>query len=650
MKYLPLVLVFTFCTSIISVAQNDSTQYGKVSKEELALTTYAPDKSAEAVVLSNVGKSYFVRDESTFFLVFERTTRIKILSDAGLHYADIEIPFYHEGEAFEEIFDIEAASYNLENGVVSKTPLNVSSYQDETINERWNNRKIALPNVKAGSIIEYRYKIRSRNLGNMRDWEFQWRIPVVYSEYEVGLIPFYAFVYQLQGAGKLATDTSYVGSAFPDRYGPVTYKPLTHKFVMKNLPAYRDEEFVTSPKDFISKVDFQLSKVYYLDGSSREIMKTWKQLIEELIDNDNFGKYVKKSERLADDIFKDTLSKKSAVEKYNAVLSYVKKSYSWNKHYGKYATKSPSDLQKDKLGSDADINLFTVGLLKGVGIDACPVVISSRGNGKIKYNYPFSSYFNYVVISATIDGKRYIADATEVFAKNDRIPVRCINDKGLLVSSGKVEWVPLQSDAPSELKTTISMSLSGVTLNSTVEVEANEYFALHDRNKYDDTKKLSEKLSKEGYNTPDSAITVKNQSNINEPYIYRFTSSNNVEMVSNKLYIQPFLSEVISDNPLKQNGRTYPIDMTYAKKFVFSTTIAIPDGYKVDYLPENLKYIGDIVDYDYRITSSDKAISVTYVYYFKIPIFLARDYQRLKYYYNEIIKKGSEKIVLSKKV
>ena len=74
-------------------------------------------------------------------------------------------------------------SYNFENGRLNKSSFDASNTYDEKKNEYWNIKKFAIPNVKVGSVIEYKYKINSQNKFNFRDWEFQWKIPVVYSEY-----------------------------------------------------------------------------------------------------------------------------------------------------------------------------------------------------------------------------------------------------------------------------------------------------------------------------------------------------------------------------------------------------------------------------------------------------------------------------------
>ena len=104
MKYLQLFLGLLLSSLITLKAQSFSKEFGKIGIDEKELTQYAPDESAVAVVLFDIGKSHFVRIGNSFEVVFERTTRIKILSNAGLDWAEVEIPFYQEGQINEIIF------------------------------------------------------------------------------------------------------------------------------------------------------------------------------------------------------------------------------------------------------------------------------------------------------------------------------------------------------------------------------------------------------------------------------------------------------------------------------------------------------------------------------------------------------------------
>jgi hypothetical protein len=86
------LLIWTISLLIVN-GQNFSKEFGKIAKDEIELTEYALDKDAEAVVLFDLGTSYFVETDNSFDVIFERTTRIKILSESGIKWAEVEIPF-----------------------------------------------------------------------------------------------------------------------------------------------------------------------------------------------------------------------------------------------------------------------------------------------------------------------------------------------------------------------------------------------------------------------------------------------------------------------------------------------------------------------------------------------------------------------------
>lgn len=650
MKKMHLFFILILLISLLTKGQNFSKEFEKIGKDEIELKQYSLDKNAESIVLFDIAKSYFIQTESSFEVVFERTTRIKILSEAGIKWAVVEIPFYQEGGIYEKVYDIKAYTYNYEDGRIIKTPLDISNTFNEKINNYWNVKKFAIPNVKEGSIIEYKYKINSQYMFNLRDWEFQWKIPVVYSEYEVRMIPFYEYSYLLQGASRFDSQTSYVDKGLSRQFGSITFQDMVHKYIMKDIPAFNNEEFITSINDYIIKLDFQLSKIKYPNGSTIDIITTWNDMNKELIKHSDFGKYIKNSEKLAPKVLnvKD-IKLKADNEKFNYIMDFVKGNFNWNNYYGKYTSKTPKKFIEEKHGNCADINLFVIGLLNSVGIDAKPVLISTRDNGKIKYDYPYTHFFNYVIILANVEGNQILSDATEVLSLNNRIPSRCINDKGIIIQKDKVEWIGLEFILPSEIKTYIQIELINNELKSSISKTATEYDASYYRNHFtDNSETIKKRLETTDYFIIDTSITVHNQLNKEKPYILTFKQTSKPEIVNEKIYLSPFLNEIISDNPLKQKERTYPIDMTYPKKRVFNSTILIPIGYKVEYIPSDQKINNQLFEFTYSTNSDDNKIIISFDYYFKKSIYSPTDYSNIKFYFNEIVKKGNEKIVLSK--
>jgi hypothetical protein len=649
MKHILLIISLVFIFSLHLRGQNYSTEFGKIGQAEADLKQYSHDKTAEAVVLFDIGKSYFLRNNNSFEVGFDRETRIKILTDAGVKWAEIEIPFYHEGGVYEGIHNIEAYTYNYENGKMIKTKLDVTQTYDEKLNNNWSVRKFALPGVKKGSIIEYRYQIISQYMFNLRDWKFQWRIPVIYSEYEVDMIPFYEYTFLLQGAKKFDDQESH-RNIMPRQFGPVAFQDMVYKYVMKDVPAFKSEEYITSINDYIIKMDFQLSKINHIDGSVVNIMTTWEDMITRYIKNPDFGKYVKKSEKISSKLLDENLEDKSDDEKFNYILNFVKSNFNWNKVNDKFVSKTPSKFVADKYGNCADINLFTVGMLNNAGIEAYPVLISTRDHGKIKYNYPYSHFFNYVIILAKINGENILSDATGTYLLNKRLPPRCINDKGLVIDDKEVNWVSLECRYPSEIETKFEINFSDNFIHAEITKSLSEYDALEYRINYADDKELiKEKLISEKYHVSDSSISIENQDNKYKPYILRYTMMTEPEVIRDKIYIAPFFDETLTDNPLKQKDRTYPLDMIYPKKRKFISTIIIPDEYQIDFLPEKLEINNQMFSLNYKIIKNDSVVKVMFDYFFKKSVYPPEAYSKIKFYFKEIVKKGNEKVVFSRK-
>jgi len=649
MRKIRLLLTFIILWQLAITAQNKY-EFGQLSKAEIEMSSCEFDGVAEACVLFDIGKSYFNEVNEQFEVVFERTTRIKIFNEAGIKYAQIEIPYYNENRTIERISDIEAYTYNFENGIMKKMKLSEKDCYDEKLNEFWMLRKFAMPAVHAGSIIEYKYQIRSPFKFNLRDWEFQTRIPVIYSRYQVNLIPFYEYSWLLQGANSFNKHVSYVEKELSRQFGPVIFNDMVHIYEMEKVQAFRDEQYISSINDYIIKLDFQLSKIHNTRGATTNVLTTWEDLVKSLTKNSDFGKYVNKSNKSAKKIFNlDSLLKLPPLQRFNHVVTYVKQNYNWNNYYGKYTNKSVSNFIKDKNGSVAEINLFLVGLLQACELEAYPIILSTRQNGKIKYNYPYVHFFNYVIAYAVVNGQIMLADASETTLPNDRIPIRALNDKGLIVNKGEIQWLELKCEIPSETRTDIAITFDKEEQTASVRNTFSEYDAYFERQRLLAGKeKIIEELKKKNYEITEEELTFKNFREIEQNFIIQFNHKAQVENIGEKIYVAPFLAEALSENPLKQNTRTLPIDMLYPFKHKFTSTIDIPTGHKLDFTPQDMTVKNDLFEMTYSVQNVQNKVQVYFYFFFKKPVYQSNDFSKLKFYFNELVKKGNEKIVFSK--
>lgn len=648
--------IYTICLALLFTtlifSQNRGTVYGKYSMEELEMIKYPKDSIAEAVVLSDIGKSYFVSYEGRFHLYFERTTRYKVLSEAGLKYAEISIPFYIGENESEEIVKLKGNTVNFENRFKAETQLDTKNSYIEKHNKHWSSKKFAMPNVKVGSIFEVSYLIKSPFFFNLRSWEFQSTIPVVYSEYTTKMVPFYEYVYLLQGASKLDEYKCEEEKGMTNRYGSVEYHDMNYLFVMRDVPAFRDENFITAIDDYILKLRYQLSVIHNYYGGTTNIMTTWPKLCSELLDNDYFGKYIKQCTKKAEEIVLtlpiDTMSQLSKV-KY--IDNYVKTNFSWDENQSFYTYSSPKEFLLKKTGNTAEINLFLLSLLKAAKINVQPIILSTRDHGKIYKEYPLTESFNYVIVLVEIDQLYYLLDATEPLCSFNELPTRCINDVGLIIQKDKEEWVNIQNNAISSTSYTFELNpiLSTDSINRkcklvTTGSEGRKYRRLYASSRND----LKKQLLGSDYLSSDTIVS-NNLYDVEKPFELTFNNIMPNDVIENKIIIRPFSNAPITENPLKQSSRKYPIDFIYKNTNKFRSTITIPKGYKLIKKAENATINNDKIQLIYMVNQlSSDLVQVEGLYKFKKETYPATDYNQLKLYFDTIVDKFNQSIILEK--
>lgn len=652
LKTITLVVIALFLFQPL-VAQTLTSEFGVVRKDDLALAVYEKDPEAEAVVLFDVGESVFFDTDRGYDIRFTRTKRIKIFNKAGVDYAEVSIPFYVDGFGKTEIIiSIEAYSYNLVNGALVKKELDKAKVYEERINDRWRAKKFVFPDVKEGSVIEYKYVLQTPFHFNLPDWEFQDRIPTIYSQYTAKLIPFYEYVFLAQGISKFDFQESK-----PDKLtrswgsvgGGLEFKDMIHTYVMKDVPAFRDEAFITSPNDYLAKIDFQLAKFNSPRGGNTEIITTWPALNKELLKHQNFGKYTKSAEKLAAKILETEINtgQKNSLEKSKQIIEYVKASFSWNGSYSKTASKSPKEFLNQKSGNAADINLFLIAMLRAAGVDAQPVILSTRNHGKIKSDYPFEHFFNYVIVLVNIDKHAFLADGTEALIAFNRIPPRCINEKGLVVIDTEVKWVDLHSSIQSLENKNISLTLDTKSLKAKagVTIQATEFEALDYRNSFNnDSTKIKESLTKSGISSV-SRINTYNYDKANLPYIISYEGETSLERIDNKIVVSPFLNFPIKENKLTQKKRAHPVDFIYSKKETLTSVIDIPKGFKVVSIPEEYMVNSDLAEISLKYNITDNVIEAVAHYHFKKSLYISAEYDKIKLYFDMMVKKFNEEVV-----
>ena len=211
-KYLLLLAFYTL--NVVAQTSEPNLKWGKPTDEELNMTEYAGDKEAKAVVLCHLTSVNYTMDLYNYLVDYHVKKRIKILKDEGKDYANISIPYiYNMNEEYgeESIESFKATAYNIVNGKVVKTKIGKEQIHTERIDEDYILAKVAIPQVRAGTIIEYEYTRHSNVFFHIYDWNAQEEIPVMFAQYRLEIPAFLIFNVETSGLQLLQSSHS-IGS------------------------------------------------------------------------------------------------------------------------------------------------------------------------------------------------------------------------------------------------------------------------------------------------------------------------------------------------------------------------------------------------------------------------------------------------------
>ncbi|MBA4057420.1 MAG: hypothetical protein C0490_22085, partial [Marivirga sp.] len=438
-----------------------------------------------------------------FSINFERITRIKILSKDGLDWATFEVPLYKDGSANEKFSGLKAVTYNLENEKIVETKLKSDAVFRQKLNSSRDVMKFTLPNVREGSIVEVSYRVNSDFLFNFQDWEFQHTIPARWSEYRANIPEFYNYDKYTQGYIVLAvSETNDVNSSITltsreredngrtvqtqfssDR---IEFKEKRSRWAAQDVPAFKAEPFITTHKDYISKINFELAYLKFPDQPIKSFMGSWADINKQFSENANFGKEITGNDFLKKITEEVTAGLATEELKISAINNYVKQNIVWDGLSRKYTDNTFRKVLEEKKGSSAEINLLMASMLKKAGLNVSPVLISTRDNGFIREATAISSQFNYVLCLVKVGEKQILLDGTDKLLPTGVLPERCLNGNGFVVSeSAGFSWVPLKSPVKSKTYYHADLVLnSDGELKGKLQADRSGYYANTSRKKY----------------------------------------------------------------------------------------------------------------------------------------------------------------------
>jgi hypothetical protein len=566
----------------------------------------------------------------------------------------------------EELISLEGVTYYLERGSINSSILDKKSifYEENSTHTKV---KFALSNATVGSTIEIQYKISSPFIFNLYPWEFQSNIPKINSEFWALIPANYSYSASLRGFLNLTKDKSeLVKECFGSGSGSSSYGNSRTaadcsllKYAMKDIPAFKEEKFMTSKSNFLSAINFELNEIRYLDGRVDRITKEWRDVEEELQSHPDFGAQIKKAKSLFEkEISSLLVDTTDPLERAVKIYNWIKTQYNWNDHLGMYTENGVKKSFETKKGNVGEINLSLLGALQAAELSANPVILSTRANGLPNSLYPVLSDFNYVVVQVVIGETSFLLDATDHFMPFGLLPEMCLNGKGRLLAkkaSLDVDLIPPKAKQRTVITIALKLTDSGV-LHGSLQINAYDYQALENRRSiqsYSNREEYIKVLEKRWSANQINNYTVENFDETEKPLIEKMEIELDAHEASNvqKIYFNPFIAGRWTDNPFKSKERTYPVDFGVAQEETVLLTLEYPAKFHLDEIPKNvaLAMPNKGGKYTFSIGSFGDKLNISYSLNLTKAIYDSVEYHSLKELFARIVQLRQTDLVLIKK-
>jgi hypothetical protein len=671
MKYMFFVLLLS--VSSFSFGQFVEPKLGKVEMADMTMPKYELDSSASAVFLFDNGETKFILSpDLDFQFIYVRHCQIKILDKSAFPLGDVKIRLYSSGQRSEKLGDLKAFTYNLADGKIVKTKLdNDKIYRSKADNYTVVN--FAFPDVKEGSVLELSYSITSDFLYNFRGWTFQGNYPARWSQYRYEIPEYYQYRQSSKGylpffvnkreEGSTTFNIKVeaeAGAGYGTRPAPTmqTLKAITEKgvFAVRDVPAFISEPNIDCEDNYVQSIEFELSSVKFPNSVRKDYTKTWESVNKEMLEDEDFGQLMKSNGFVKDTVTAMCSKLATEIDKAAMIYNYLQARMKWDGTYRVWATDGLKKPFTERVGSSAELNLLLTLMLQTAGLNANPVMFSTRDNGIASSVFPTITKFNSVLSSLTVGDKVYLLDVTSKNCPFGVLPANDINGNGRIVNAVGGGWVSLDPVEKSRVVAMYSLNIDPEGKFSGLVTESSAgYAAISLRNRMNSEKSAADFFRKMQENTKGLTInrfTVADADNIYKPVSDSLfvDITDNAELIGDKIMFKPLLFEVMEKNSYTLEERKYPVNYNYPISEQYLFTYTIPEGYSVESLPASsvIKLPDNSISASYNVQVLGNKITVAYRFNINKILFLPEEYSNVRSLYDQLVKKHSEQVILKK--
>jgi hypothetical protein len=637
---LPFVLIFS---TIFSASAQAGDEWLPIDPAELRMTSEPLAPGAPAIYLyRQVDRSDAGRTRHTEFNYF----RIKILTEEGRKYANVEIPY---SRAVSQISGIRARTIHADGSIVNFEGKILENTIVKSKAQKYLAKTFAMPDVQVGSIVEYHYTY------DFEDYYIYWSKWMVSEDLFTkkavfSLKPYEKFAVQWNWPAGLPPGTD------PPKLGP----DLIVRMTAVNVPAFQEEDHMPPENELKFLVNF----VYSEDGFESEPDRFWKKYGEK--QNKQTEKFVdrrKAMEQADSQIISPSDSADAKLRKIYARCQQVKNlDFERRQDRAKEEKIKPNenveDVWKKGVGSGHDVNLLFLALVRAAGFEAYYVRLSGRSEYFFNQKRMNTAQLDADTVLVKSEGKDLYLDPATKFAPYGLMPWPETGVAGLRLDKQGGTWI--QTEVP-ESSTCKVLRQADLKLNEEgglegpVKVTYTGLEALDRRlgQRFGDATQRKEYLEEELKNViPATAeVELKNKpdwDSSDEKLVaeYDVKIPGWASSAGRHVVLPLGLFAGAQKHVFEHTQRTHAIYFSYMFQTEDQTKITLPAGWKVGSLPTEVHLDATAAEYRIQAEKKENALQVTRTLRSDIVLYQPSVYPALRDFYQKVRSGDEQQVVL----
>jgi hypothetical protein len=583
-----------------------------VSPDELKLTSEPLAPGASAIILYR----QVDRDDNSRTSHEDEYFRVKILTEEGRKYADVEIPFY-KGQ--QDVVAVKARTVRPDGSIANFDGKVFEKSLVKGKGLRYLAKTFTLPDVQVGSIIEYSYTV---DFGENMLYNSNWILSdeLFTKKAQFSLKPYHGG-YQVFSL-RWSWNSLPPGSTSP-KEGP----DHIVRMEASNIPAFQTEDYMPPPDELRSRVDF----IYEEGIAEKEQVNYWKRVGKQR--NGSLESFVGKKkamEQAVAQIVSPNDSQDAKLRKiYDRVQQIRNTTYELQKtvqEEKREKEKPPENVEevwKRGYGDGVQLTWLFLGLARAAGFEAYGCWVSSRQQYFFSPVTMQSSKLNSNVVLVKLNGKDLYFDPGAAFTPFGLLTWSETSVVGLRLDKDGGTWIQTTLPEPSasriehagKLKLSDTGDLEGKLIVTYTGLEA-MYYRVEERNADEVARKkyLEEALTSQIGAASEAELTNKPDWTSSEtPLVAEFNlkipgwASN----AGRRVMIPDAIFTAAEKGVFEHANRIHPIYFAYPNEKVDDVTVELPPGWQVSSMPKPQEQDGHIIVYTLKVEKNPEGLRLT---------------------------------------